>query len=96
MAGGKKPAVFVTVGGQTFAPGSEIPADLAKLIDNPKVWEGEPEPAEPKAIADMSKAELEAEVAARNAQRPEAEALDGSGTKAELLAVLEADDAAQV
>lgn len=97
MAAAKRPTVYVTVGGQTFAPGDEIPADLAKLIDNPKVWEtgdaGDPD--EPKAIGDMNKAELEAELAARNAKRPEAEALAVSGTKAELLAVLEADDAAQ-
>lgn len=80
----------------TFPAGTVVSDKVAKGITNPKAWEqAEPEATEPKAIADMTKAELEAEVAARNASRPEAEALDvGKGTKAELLAALEADNAA--
>ena len=50
MAGAKRRTVNVTVGGQTFAPDDKIPADLEKLIDNPKVYaEPESAPADPPA-----------------------------------------------
>lgn len=41
-AQGKKAAVNVTVAGETYLAGDEIPADVVSQIDNPKVWGNEP------------------------------------------------------
>ncbi len=38
MAAGKKLAVYVTVDGQQYGPDSDVPAEVAKKIDNPDVW----------------------------------------------------------
>ncbi len=39
----RKAAAYVTVGGITYAPGDEVPADLVDLVDNPAAWEGDSE-----------------------------------------------------
>lgn len=40
-AKGKKVARYTTVGETTYAPGDEVSAEHAELIDNPAVWESE-------------------------------------------------------
>lgn len=89
MAGARKAAVYVTVGEETFAPGDTIPGDVADLIDNPAVW-GE----EDKGYGDMKVAELKAEIDQRNDGRDPASYIADDGNKADLVAALEADDAA--
>lgn len=41
MAGQKKLATFVHVDGVEYGPESDVPADVAKKIENPKAWESE-------------------------------------------------------
>lgn len=38
---GKKLATFVHVDGQAYGPEDDVPADVAKKIENPKAWEQE-------------------------------------------------------
>lgn len=38
----KKLAVNTTIAGATYEAGTVPPADVAKLITNPKCWEGDP------------------------------------------------------
>lgn len=45
---GRKLAVNVTVGSTTYEAGTVPPADVAKLIDNPKAWGDDPEPDDSK------------------------------------------------
>lgn len=56
---GKKLAVNVTVGGETYPAGSTPPADVAEQITNPKAWgedsEEEPKPAAKRASSRTSK-----------------------------------------
>lgn len=99
--GARKRTVYVTVGGQTFAPDEEISADLAKTIDNPKVW-GDTDTAADDDDTDVpyakrKKADLEALVAERNAQRGEDDQIvvGGTGKVSDLADALDADDAAQ-
>lgn len=77
----------------TFMAGTTVSAKVAEGITNPKAWGDGDESSEPKAVADMGKAELQAEVDRRNAERPEAEAVqvEGKGTVADLRKALEAD-----
>lgn len=35
---GRKLAGYVTVAGQTYGPDDDLPAEVAKQIDNPKAW----------------------------------------------------------
>ncbi len=42
MTGGKKLAVNVTVGGDTYEAGTVPPAEVADQISNPKAWGDEP------------------------------------------------------
>lgn len=88
MAGGRKPAVYVTVGETTYAPGETIPADVVELIDNPAVWG--------KSYSDLDVAGLKAEIDQRNEGRdPEGAGwISSDGKKADLIAALEADDEA--
>jgi hypothetical protein len=37
----KKVARYTTVGETTYAPGDEVSAEHAELIDNPAVWEAD-------------------------------------------------------
>ncbi len=43
MTGAKKLAGFVTVNGTTYGPDDDLPADVAKQIDNPKAWGEQPD-----------------------------------------------------
>jgi hypothetical protein len=46
---GRKVAAYVHVAGQVFAPGDEVPDDVAKKITNPAAWgddEADDKPAE--------------------------------------------------
>lgn len=78
----------------TFPAGTTVSAKVAEGITNPKAWDAVEDDA-PKAVADMGKGELEAEVARRNAERPEVDAIvvEGKGTVADLRKALTADDA---
>lgn len=44
MTSAKKLVAYVHVGGQVYGPGSDVPAEVAKQITNPKAWGDEPEP----------------------------------------------------
>lgn len=94
MAGGRKVAIYTTVGEVTYAPGDEVPADVVELIDNPAVW-GDDESSD-KSYADMKVDELKDEIAKRNEGRdPEgAGFISSDGKKADLVAALAADDEA--
>lgn len=84
----KKLATYVHVNGEVYGPDDKVPADVAKQITNPKAWADGSAPDDDSGSASYSslkKDELEAEVASRG--------LDVSGTKAELVAALEAHDA---
>lgn len=41
MSKNRIPLVNVTVGAETYPAGKEVPAEVAKQIDNPKVWAAE-------------------------------------------------------
>lgn len=94
MAGGRKVAVYTTVGETTYAPGDVVPADVVDLIDNPAVW-GDDEDGD-KSYGDLKVGELKDEISKRNEGRdPEgAGYISSDGVKADLVAALEADDAA--
>lgn len=88
-------AVHTTVDGVTYPAGSTPPADVAKQIDNPTAWGDTPEADDDvvESYGDMKVVDLKAEIEARNETRPDEDQLRVSGTKADLVAVLEADDA---
>ena len=95
---GKTLASTVHIDGTVYPAGSEPPADVAKRITNPKAWsadEGDDTAGEP-LTGDYNAAggtALKAEIARRNATRPEADAIQAaSAKKADLVAALEADD----
>lgn len=94
---------------KVFGPDDTVPAWAAKKITNSSAWassdaqaegavEGseDPEDSGPKPYSEWLKADLEAEVASRNEGRDEDDAIEveGSGNKPDLIAALEADDAA--
>lgn len=89
----KKLAVNVTVGGDTYAAGTEVPADVAKQITNPKAWGEGSADADVTAYADMKVPDLKAEIESRNESRDGEDQLSTSGNKAELVELLNADDA---
>lgn len=105
MAAAKKLVYYVTVADETgnlhtFGPDSDVPAWAVKAITNPKVWadsddEGDEEPQVGKYDG-LKKAELEDLVAKRNEGRSDDGLLEvgGTGTKADLIAALVADDEA--
>lgn len=83
---------------------SDVPAWAVKKITNPRAWVGGSSDAEaddiedtPPSYSSMKKADLEAEVARRNEDREADDVIDveGTGKVADLVAALEADDAAQ-
>lgn len=43
----KVPTVYVTVEDTTYPPGEPLPAEVAKLVDNPKVFGEQVEAEEP-------------------------------------------------
>lgn len=94
----------------TLPPGTEVSGDVEKAITNPDAFLTDEEVAARKAggtgssasaepitadYADRKGPELQAEIARRNAERPEADAIVADGkSKAAFVAALEADDAA--
>lgn len=90
MAG--KLAAYVDVDGVWYGPDSDVPADVAKRIDNPKAWAEAPKSDEG-PYAGLKVGDLKAEIERRNEGREDEAKLPASGNKAELLAVLVADDA---
>lgn len=82
-------AFTVYVDGVAYGPDSDVPAEVAKRIDNPGAWASEGDGSE----GDMTKAELQAEIDARNEARDDADKISRNGNKAELQAALAADDA---
>lgn len=104
---GRKVAVTVTVtdaeGRQVLLrPGDEAPGWTEGLITNPKVWAEEETtgadeavPATDAAVPDysaMKVADLRDLIADRNEGRAESDLIPDDGTKADLVAALEADD----
>lgn len=94
----RKAAVHLTVGSVTYAPGDEVPAEVADLVDAPGVFGDADESGEDAddsvLYGAFSKGDLEAEVARRNEGRDEADLIvvGGRGNKSDLIAALEADD----
>lgn len=92
----------VIVGGVIYPVGATVPGDVAEGITATGVWADgdqptDPEPAPaPVGYAALTVKDLEAEIDKRNEDRdPEGEAyLSKDGKKADLVAVLEADDQA--
>lgn len=90
-----------------FGPDDQVPAWAQKAISNPSAWAEEPdtEPApgnpategEPVDYASWKKDQLEAEVDRRNEDREDDDLIEveAPGNKAELVAALQADDAAR-
>lgn len=46
---GRKLAVYVSVDGVQYGPDDDVPADVAKKIENPDVWAEEPKKSAPKS-----------------------------------------------
>lgn len=102
----KKLAMNTTVEGETYKAGTVPSAEVAKKITNPKAWGGDApevgaENETGKGYKDMKPEELEAEVEKRNADREDDARIEVTGTgangnvkKGDLVAALEADDAA--
>lgn len=88
MGAAKKAAVYVTVGGVTYAPGEEVPAEAAGDVNAPGVFEGEGG----SRYDEMKVADLRSEIESRNAGRDESARVPAEGTKADLVAALQADD----
>ena len=85
----------VYLGGTLYRPGDEVPAELAKLAANPKLWDVEKaSEADPVASEydDMTVEDLRAEIALRNERG--AEVKPEGNKKADLVAALVADDRA--
>lgn len=92
----RKLKAYVHVDGQVYGPGDEPPAKIAAQITNPDAWadggKAEPEAADP--YKGVSAAKLKAEIEKRNADREDDAKLSTEGDRADLVAVLVADDAA--
>lgn len=97
-------AANVWVGSEFFAAGSVPPKEYAEQITNPAAW-GDTAPDEPadasspapedvSVYADWKAADLKAEIASRNEGRDDDAKLPVKGKNADLIAALEADDAA--
>lgn len=90
----------------SFGPDDDVPGWAAQKITNPSAWGEDSYDAaaggegggsdEPVPYAKRKKADLEAEVSKRNEGRDEADHIEvgGNGTVKDLVAALEADDAA--
>lgn len=104
----KKLAFHVTVDGEdgpvTYGPDDTVPAAVQKQITNPAAWAAEGDDAEDDTEseaeptnweASMTKPKLQAVIDARNEGRAEEGQIVPAGTnKPDLIAALEADDAA--
>lgn len=85
----------------TLGPDSDLPDWALTAITNPAAWEGGEAPEQDTSKGDQpypkwTKSELETEVARRNEGRADEDlvVVDAPGNKPELVAALEADDAA--
>lgn len=105
MSDNNVPVVNVTVGDTTYPAGVPLPKDVAKLVTNPKVFGGDPggqvedkgggDGGGDSVYADLKAADLKAEIERRNADRDDDAKITPAGKKnADLIAALEADDAA--
>jgi hypothetical protein len=96
----KKLAAFVHVDGKVYGPGDDVPAKVAEAITNPKAWgdvdaEGDGGTGEDDGYGSWKAADLKAEIKARNEGRDDSTRIVPEGGKnADLVAALEADDAA--
>jgi hypothetical protein len=91
---GRKLAANVWVAGRFFATGSTPDKEYAEQITNPKAWgEGTDTESSDTTYSSMKVDDLKAEIESRNDGRDEADQLSTEGKKADLIAVLEADDA---
>jgi hypothetical protein len=89
----RKLKAYVHVDGKVFAPGDTPPKAYADQITNPKAWTGADDP-DPTGYGALDAAGLKAEIEKRNEGREDDAKLTDKGSKAILVAVLEADDAA--
>ena len=93
----RKLAANVWVGEEFFAAGSTPPKDVAEQITNPKAWGDSADAGDESGASqygDMKVADIKAEIEKRNEGRDDADLLSTDGKKDDLVAVLEADDAA--
>jgi polyphosphate kinase 2 (PPK2 family) len=93
---GRKLATNVWVAGRFFAAGSTPDKEYAEQITNPKAWgeDTDTESSDATTYSSMKVDDLKAEIESRNEGRDEDAQLSTEGKKADLIAVLEADDAA--
>lgn len=85
----------VLAGGVVYPAGTAETKELAEKITNPAHWTGEASSESTDTGYDGLKVdELKATIAARNEGRDEAKQIPATGNKADLVAALEADDAA--
>lgn len=97
----RKLAANVYVGEDLYRAGTSPAKEIADQITNPKAWAGGASESEDsgdageKPMSKWTKDELVAEVEKRNVDREDDAKLPATGTKAELLAALEADDASE-
>jgi len=103
----RKLAAYVHIGGRSFAPGEAPPKEYADQITNPNAWVGGGgaddaassgdggQESEETPYSKRTKAELQEEIDRRNEGRDDEDLIEPEGTKnADLVAALEADDAA--
>lgn len=103
MSDNNVPVVNVTIGDTTYPAGVPLPKDVAKLVTNPKVFGDSGGQDEDKGTgggdgvyADLKAPALKAEIERRNDGREDDAKITPAGKKnVDLIAALEADDAAQ-
>lgn len=82
----------VLVGSLIYPAGSDLPNDLVDQVDSDDVFAGG-RPSTHASYGDLKVDELKQLIAGRNEGREEADLISDEGKKADLVAVLEADDA---
>ncbi len=98
--GARKLVAYVHVDGKVYGPGDDVPAKVAEAITNPKAWadadaEGDGGTGEGDGYGSWKAADLKAEIKARNEGRAEGDRITPESQRnADLVAALEADDAA--
>jgi hypothetical protein len=93
MRKSRKLARNVIIGGTLYAAGETPPKDVADQITNPNAWGGDEDSDGGKGYGDMSPDELKAEAEKRELEVTGTGA-NGNVKKSDLVAALEADDAA--